>query len=421
MNKILLIIKREYLAKVRKKTFLLMTILGPILMAALIVMPVYLANKGKEKRIIAIASKDISLFNKLEDSEYIHFNVIPDVEALALKNEFNDSPYYALLDIADSTFTLYSNQQISLNVSDEIKNQIEGIIKEKRLKKSGIDLDILKKANASIEISTIIVSEEGNKNSRAEVSMAIGFLSGILIYMFIFMYGTMVMRSVIEEKTSRIIEVIISSVKPFQLMMGKIIAVALVGLTQFILWIFLTIVISSIAEIFLLDIETISSNTTNMQQQSVIFGEITRLTEGINLTQIFLSFMFYFLAGYLMYSALFAAVGSAVDTEADTQQFILPITLPLILAFITAQVVIDNPDSSLALWMSIIPLTSPIIMMTRLPFGVENWELLLSMSILVISFIATTWLAAKIYRTGILMYGKKANYKELWKWLTYKG
>tara|TARA_B100000945_G_scaffold252133_1_gene208928 strand:- start:192 stop:899 length:708 start_codon:yes stop_codon:yes gene_type:complete len=235
------------------------------------------------------------------------------------------------------------------------------------------------------------------------------------------MYGTMVMRSVIEEKTSRIIEVIISSVKPFQLMMGKIIAVALVGLTQFILWIFLTIVISSIAEIFLLDIETISSNTTNMQQQSVIFGEIIRLTEGINLTQIFLSFMFYFLAGYLMYSALFAAVGSAVDTEADTQQFILPITLPLILAFITAQVVIDNPDSSLALWMSIIPLTSPIIMMTRLPFGVENWELLLSMSILVISFIATTWLAAKIYRTGILMYGKKANYKELWKWLTYKG
>ena len=421
MNKILLIIKREYLAKVRKKTFLLMTILGPILMAALIVMPVYLANKGKEKRIIAIASKDISLFNKLEDSEYIHFNVIPDIEALALKNEFNDSPYYALLDIADSTFTLYSNQQISLNVSDEIKNQIEGIIKEERLKKSGIDLNILKKANASIEISTIIVSEEGNKNSRAEVSMAIGFLSGILIYMFIFMYGTMVMRSVIEEKTSRIIEVIISSVKPFQLMMGKIIAVALVGLTQFILWIFLTIVISSIAEIFLLDIETISSNTTNMQQQSVIFGEIIRLTEGINLTQIFLSFMFYFLAGYLMYSALFAAVGSAVDTEADTQQFILPITLPLILAFITAQVVIDNPDSSLALWMSIIPLTSPIIMMTRLPFGVENWELLLSMSILVISFIATTWLAAKIYRTGILMYGKKANYKELWKWLTYKG
>ena len=421
MNKILLIIKREYLAKVRKKTFLLMTILGPILMAALIVMPVYLANKGKEKRIIAIASKDISLFNKLEDSEYIHFNVIPDIEALALKNEFNDSPYYALLDIADSTFTLYSDQQISLNVSDEIKYQIEDIIKEKRLKKSGIDLDILKKANASIEISTIIVSEEGNKNSRAEVSMAIGFLSGILIYMFIFMYGTMVMRSVIEEKTSRIIEVIISSVKPFQLMMGKIIAVALVGLTQFILWIFLTIVISSIAEIFLLDIETISSNTTNMQQQSVIFGEIIRLTEGINLTQIFLSFMFYFLAGYLMYSALFAAVGSAVDTEADTQQFILPITLPLILAFITAQVVIDNPDSSLALWMSIIPLTSPIIMMTRLPFGVENWELLLSMSILVISFIATTWLAAKIYRTGILMYGKKANYKELWKWLTYKG
>ena len=167
MNKILLIIKREYLAKVRKKTFLLMTILGPFLMAALIVMPIYLANKGQEKRIIAIANKDILLFDKLQDSEYIHFNVIPDIESISLKTEFDDSPYYALLDIKDSIFTLYSNQQINLNVSTEIKKQIEDIIKEKRLKKSGIDLEILKKANASIDISTILVSKEGNKNSRA--------------------------------------------------------------------------------------------------------------------------------------------------------------------------------------------------------------------------------------------------------------
>ena len=226
------------------------------------------------------------------------------------------------------------------------------------------------------------------------------------------------MRGVIEEKTSRIVEVIISSVKPFQLMMGKILGVALVGLTQFLLWILLTIIISTVAELAFLNVDSMTNEASNTNQ-SVILAQLAEITGGINLTQIFLLFIFYFLAGYLMSSSLFAAVGSAVDAEADTQQFILPITIPLILSFVLIQPIMDNPDGNLAFWMSIIPFTSPVIMMVRLPFGVATWEILLSMGGLVSTFIATTWLAGRIYRTGILMYGKKASYKELWKWLKY--
>jgi ABC-2 type transport system permease protein len=216
------------------------------------------------------------------------------------------------------------------------------------------------------------------------------------------------------------VEIIISSVKPFQLMIGKILGVALVGLTQFLLWVILTIFISTVAEIMFIDSSDIS-NSLNSTNQSVVLQEFTKLTGGIDLFSIFVSFLFYFLFGYLMYSSLFAAVGSAVDAEADTQQFMLPITIPLIFSFLLIQPVMDNPDGILAFWLSIVPLTSPIIMMARLPFGVENWQLILSMIILIVGFIGTTFLAAKIYRTGILMYGKKISYKELWKWITYKG
>ena len=231
------------------------------------------------------------------------------------------------------------------------------------------------------------------------------------------MYGTMVMRGVIEEKTSRIVEVMISSLRPFQLMMGKIIGVALVGLTQFLLWIIFTVALSALAELVLLNDTFLA--TSSAENQSIIITQIKSFTSGINLIQIFLSFLFYFIAGYLMYSSLFAAVGSAVDAEADTQQFILPVTLPLILSFILIQPIMDNPEGSLAFWLSIIPFTSPVIMMVRLPFGVENWEIILSMTILVSTFIITTWLAGKIYRIGILMYGKKANIRELLKWIRY--
>jgi ABC-2 type transport system permease protein len=420
MRKIWLIIKREYLVRVRKKSFIVMTIVGPLLMAALMIVPTYLAYESQEIRTIAIEEDGFEFSNQLEDTEFLNFSKIPSEEASLLKTNFEESNYYALLYIEKENFTLYSNQQISLSVSNDIENQLEKIIEHQKLKAAGIDLTILEEAESIVNIVTKIISEDGNtSNSQAEASMGIGFICGILIYMFIFMYGTMVMRGVIEEKTSRIVEVIISSVKPFQLMMGKILGVALVGLTQFVLWILLTFVLATIAEFAFMDISSMTTEL-NPEQQSIILSKISNLTGGINLFQIFISFIFYFLAGYLMYSALFAAVGSAVDAEADTQQFVLPITIPLLLSFILIQPIMENPDGPLAFWMSIIPFTSPVIMMVRLPFGVENWELALSVGILIFSFILTTWLAGKIYRTGILMYGKNASYKELWKWLTFK-
>jgi len=416
MHKIWLIIKREYLVRVRKKSFIIMTILGPILMAALLIVPTFLATQTQEERIIAL-NEDVNYI--LEDSEFIHFTTIPTSEAELLKTDFSESPFYALLYLEGENFTLYSNQQISLSVSKSIERQLEQLIEHEKLKLLGIDLQMLEDASTEINITTKIISEDGfTSNSQAEASMGIGFISGILIYMFIFMYGTMVMRGVIEEKTSRIVEVIISSVKPFQLMMGKILGVALVGLTQFVLWIIITIIISTVAELAFLDANVMVTEM-NSSDQSVILAQVAEFTGGINLLQIFLAFIFYFLAGYLMYSALFAAVGSAVDTEADTQQFVLPITIPIILSFVLITPIMENPDGTLAFWMSMIPFTSPVIMMVRLPFGVANWELSLSIGILITSFIATTWLAGRIYRTGILMYGKKATYKEIWKWLKY--
>lgn len=420
MRKIWLIIKREYLVRVRKKAFIVMTIVGPLLMAALMIVPTYLANETQELRTIAIEEDGFEFTNQIENTDFLHFSKIPTEEATLLKNDFSESNYYALLYIEEDNFTLYSNQQISLTVSKAIENQLEQIIEHQKLKAAGIDLTILSEAQSTVNITTKIITEDGSTtNSKAEASMGIGFICGILIYMFIFMYGTMVMRGVIEEKTSRIVEVIISSVKPFQLMMGKILGVALVGLTQFALWILLTIAIASVAELMFMDASSMTTEL-NSTQQSILLSELSNLTGGINLMQIFVSFIFYFLAGYLMYSSLFAAVGSAVDAEADTQQFVLPITIPLILAFILIQPIMENPDGPLAFWMSIIPFTSPVIMMVRLPFGVANWELALSMGVLILSFILTTYLAGKIYRTGILMYGKKTSYKELWKWLSYK-
>ena len=420
MRKIWLIIKREYLVRVRKKSFIVMTIVGPLLMVALMIFPAYLANQTQEVRTIAIDEDGFEFTNQIEDTDFLHFSKIPNQEAVLLKNDFSKSNYYALLRIKENNFTLYSNQQISLSVSKAIENQLEQIIEHQKLKAAGIDLDILSEAESTVRITTKIITEDGNTTkSKAEASMGIGFICGILIYIFIFMYGTMVMRGVIEEKTSRIVEVIISSVKPFQLMMGKILGVALVGLTQFLLWILLTIAITSVAELMFINAGSMSTELSSTQQSSLLI-ELSNLTGGINLLQIFISFIFYFLAGYLMYSSLFAAVGSAVDAEADTQQFVLPITIPLILAFILIQPIMENPDGPLAFWMSIIPFTSPVIMMVRLPFGVANWELALSMGILILSFVLTTYLAGKIYRTGILMYGKKNSYKELWKWLSYK-
>jgi ABC-2 type transport system permease protein len=280
-----------------------------------------------------------------------------------------------------------------------------------------------------------------NKKTSSGFTTGIGFIAGFLIYMFIFIYGAQVMRGVMEEKTSRIVEVIISSVKPFELMLGKIIGVALVGLTQFLLWVVLTTCIYTVVTATLFKGEStekkveqlIQSRTpAAMQMMEMDSSSVSQnnwaveVTDAINNTNfpfIIAMFIFYFLGGYLLYSALFAAIGAAVDSETDTQQFMLPITIPLIVSFIMVQYVILNPHGNIAFWFSMIPFTSPIIMMVRIPFGMENHygEVALSMMCLIAGFIFTTWLAGRIYRTGILMYGKKVNYRELARWLFYKG
>jgi ABC-2 type transport system permease protein len=393
-----------------------MTILGPILMAALFIVPTYLSIQGLETQQIVVSEKGNFFSEKLEDNELVQFSKIPEMEIERLKKNFGSSPYYALLIISDSNsqnrFTIYSAQHISLSVKNNIESQISKINERKKLEEADIDIEILNSLFSEIEIMSVIIDEQGDESKgSSEMNSAIGFITAFLIYLFIFMYGSMVMRGVIEEKTSRIVEVIISSVRPFQLMMGKIVGVALVGLTQFVLWILLTY---SIASLF----EVVFMNSNN--QSEIITGILSSVGQ-INLSSIVISFLFYFIGGYLLYSSLFAAIGSAVDTESDTQQFVLPITIPLILSLVMIEPIMNNPDGTLAIWLSIIPFSSPIIMMVRLPFGgVENWEIIISATVLICTFLSTTYIASKIYRVGILMYGKKSSFKELIKWISYK-
>lgn len=446
MNKIALIIRREYLTRVRKKSFIIMTILGPVLMAAMFIVPVWLAlNEEDEANILVI--DDSFLFNeRMTDTDKIHFffptEGLDSAKAQVLASDDFDAVLYIHEKIMSTPtgIQLIYDKQPGINVIRYIENTIENDIEKFKLAKSGIDQATIEAAKTNVKLVTTKLDEVGEESkSNTELSMIVGMFSGILIYMFIFLYGVQVMRGVIEEKTSRIIEVIISSVKPFQLMMGKIIGIALVGLTQFLLWIVLSTTLISGGKALVTDyfaeqksatsIEESMSGSKALAPQSEEVAEqqlneaaVNQLFDSINLIDfpiILGSFLFYFLGGYLIYSALFAAVGSAVDNEADTQQFMLPITLPIIFSFVMAQVVINNPESPMSFWLSMIPFTSPIIMMVRIPFGVPYWELALSMTLLVLGFIGTTWLAGRIYRTGILMYGKKISYKELWKWLRY--
>lgn len=458
MNKINLIIQREYLTRVKKKTFVIMTILGPVLFAAIVIMPAWLASmEDKDKKQIAVIDKSQLFIDQLPETEYIKFDYVSENKLENLKNNFKESEYYAVLYITHlvantpNSVILYSNKQPNIGVKSHISNAIEKKIEQTKLAKHNIDQNILKSVKTDISIRTIQWTEEGmEKESSTELAMVVGYIGGFLIYFFIFMFGAQVMRGVIEEKTSRIIEIIVSSAKPFQLMMGKIIGIGLVGLTQFALWVILTfIIITGAKSVFAPEMGTPKANevaTQNIMKsqsdnsegiQSEIFtsgttdatNELTDNTEikqmlnalkDVNIGLMVGAFIFFFLGGYLLYGSLFAAIGAAVDNETDTQQFMFPITIPLILAIIVMVNAIQNPMSPIAFWFSIIPLTSPVVMMVRLPFGVPEWQMALSMGLLVLTFIGTTWLAGKIYRTGILMYGKKVNYKELWKWIRYK-
>ena len=437
MNKILLIIKREYLSRVRKKSFIIMTILGPVLMACLILAPILLMDSSDEEKKEVWVCDENNLFEpQFEDIDGTDYQFFKN-DIIQVKERFNTSDGYALvhiptfenesIDVLESSVKVYVRKPMSFSNQNQISNNIESVIESIKLKEEGLTRDIIDRTRSNVNLNTIILGESGSeKTGSTEVSMGISMFGGFLIYIFIFLYGAMVMRGVMEEKTSRIVEIIISSVKPIQLMMGKIIGIALVGFTQFALWVSLTFVISSVATALLVspaDINPVDmANGSEMLIQEADLNHsglasVFEQLESINITFLLVMFLFYFIGGYLMYGSLFAAVGSAVDSETDSQQFMLPITIPLIFSFIALQTILENPDSSLAFWCSIIPFTSPIVMMGRLPFDPPLWELGLSMFLLIVGFIFTSWLAGRIYRVGILMYGQKVNYKTLWKWI----
>lgn len=432
MHKIWLIIQREYLVRVRKTSFIVMTILGPVLLAGLIVVPVWLATLSDDTEVIQVLDESGFFTDAFEDQGNVRFINVrsPQEEA---KTDFLQSPHTALLyipplDLDNPTgIRLFSRS----NVSMRLQTTIEGILRKEmenlKFQRSGIDRELLDRIRTRVSISTVNLSDGVEQDSHAAVTTAVGFVGAILIYFFIFLYGVQIMRGVIEEKTSRIVEVMISSVKPFQLMMGKIIGIAGVGLTQFLLWIILSAVVTAgLSSRFQIErfsdarIEQTLESVGDVQQAREVNSQMNAMGN-LNVPLIVGSFLFYFLGGYLLYGSLFGAIGAAVDSETDSQQFMLPITIPLVLSFIVAQtVILKNPDGPVAFWMSMVPFTSPVIMMLRIPFGVPTYELLLSMLFLVLGFIGTTWIAARIYRVGILMYGKKITYRELSKWLFYK-
>ena len=435
MNKVLLIIQREYLTRVKKKSFLLMTFLVPALIIAMYALIAYLSVNGADKATEVQVYDESGIFtSEFKNTETVSFSAGKTSFAEAKKEAATNEEGFILhipKDIEQlSKVELYSKKKVGLSTLSTINNQLEEILRNKQLKDAGIDAKTLATIKPDISIDSKELTAEGEKDSSAGAAYAIGFAAAILIYMSLFIYGSQVMRGVIEEKTSRIVEVVISSVKPFQLMMGKIIGIGLVGLTQFTLWIVLsTTLVGTAGKILLKDkVNTVKTELVEGKQNKAIAEAsnnpaltVINAVKTLNLPYIFACFLVYFLGGYLIYSALFAAVGSAVDNETETQQFMLPITLPLLFTYIMSfSFIINNPDSSLSFWLSIIPFTSPIAMMVRLPFGVPDWQLALSMVLLIGGFILTTWIAAKIYRVGILMYGKKASYKELAKWLFYK-
>jgi len=460
MSKIGLIIEREYLTRVKKKTFIILTILTPILLIALMAVPLLLSFvKSSEVKNIAVSDKSGLYINRLENNDQYHF--IPAKESfetykLKSKDHQEISAYLFIsgnLNTKFSQVTLYSQKQVEMELKNFVTNQLEKMVRDDKIKSyhiPGLD-KIIEESNIKISLNTIKWDEGGTeKESSSELAMIIGMVCTMIIYIFIFAYGSMVMNGVIEEKSNRIVEVIISSVKPFELMMGKIIGIALVGLTQVFLWVLLLGGILGIASIGIsssvskekmAQITTemaasqsagIHPNTMNTMQTANIQGlpnaengagpDINKFIQtalNLNLGEILFWFILYFLGGYLLYASLFAAVGSAIDSQEEAAQFTLPLTMLVLFGLYAGIYSSSNPDGPLALWCSMIPFTSPIVMMVRIPFGVPLWQLLISFGLLVITFLLTTKLASKIYRTGILMYGKKVSYKELWKWLKY--
>ena len=463
LKKLGIIIQREYLNKVKKKSFLLTTFGVPILFAGMyaVMLFVMLKAEGDSKRIAVIDNSGI-VMEKLEDTKLITFTQLSETDPEAVKNRLGEYDadvllYISPLDSATKsvTATTYADKPMGMETAEAIEHRINDAVEAYRIDSYDIPglEQIMEDVHSNVHLTSYTVDEEGKETiSQSEVYMIVSMVLAMALYMFIALFSGMVMSSVIEEKTSRVVEVLVSSVKSTELMFGKIIGVALVALTQFLLWIVLTgVIIGILGGIVGMDkitgtlsqnqVETMPGmtsmndamgNTLSMEQLQAL-TDTTAVAEGptgmeavlgtlgsLNYTQLIVSFLLFFLFGYLLYASLFAAIGSAVENEADTQQLQIPVTIPLLLGFFIAFYAFRAPESTIVWWGSMIPFTSPIVMLARLPFGVPMWELILSIGLLILTFIACAWASAKIYKVGILMYGKKSTFKDLWKWLKQK-
>lgn len=423
-----------------------MTFLAPILVAGFFSGVIWLTMNDKTDQNILVIDETQFFKDKLAGNDYITFSYSNEKLEKAL-GKFNESNKTCILYIpenlisgADGATKIFYKKAPGFAVQTYIKSQIEKIVYENKLKANNIDPQVIHNAKQSIKLITEKVNEKGEHAEQSTAFASIfGFFTGLFMFMFIMIYGMMVFRSVMEEKTNRIVEIIVSSVKPFQLMMGKIIGIAILGIGQFIIMgTISSMLITVLSTTLLKDVKKDMAKFEQQQTQVMKNGatmdldkldkmqdkletfEIIQQIQKINFVEVLICFILYFLGGYLFYSSLLAAIGSAVDAEADAQQFMMPIMLPLIAGYIIAVQMMTNPEGSLALWGSMIPFTSPIVMMARIPNGVPAWQIMISVSFLIVSFIGTTWLAGKIYRTGILMYGKKSSWKEIMKWVFYK-
>ncbi len=433
MDKLLLIIKREFIARVRNRTFIVMTFVSPLLVFAMIGVIGWLVSLNKDQiRTVAVHDESQYFVSAFKDTKNLRFKDFSSSPLDVVKDSVVLKKFYGLLYIPKPHDTIdfvnsvrfYGENAPTIEILNTIERVINNKLTETKLIEKGLDVDAI--ASARTKISLKIENFSGEKSSKLSniIKIAFGGVAGYLLLMFIVIYGNMIMRSVIEEKTSRIIEIIISSVKPLQLMLGKILGTSFAGVTQFAIWLVIGGILMFIS-VFVLGIDLTGANpaTTavysearNLEQLQPILQDIYKLP----LMTLVCCFFLYFIGGYFLYSALYAAIGAAVDSETDTQQFMMPVVMLLVLGFyIGAFVVIENPHGMVSVIFSVFPFTSPIVMLMRIPFGIAWWEIAISVFILFLSIIGVAWIAAKIYHIGILMYGKKPSYKELLRWMRY--
>jgi ABC-2 type transport system permease protein len=432
MNNIWLITKREYLSRVKKKSFIIMTLLGPVLIAAFYGAIIYISvnqELGDDGKLIAVMDQSGLFEERVTEKGKLNFDYLDEAAAQNL-NLLEQDKYYGKLVIPPISnfndlpeFQFESENSLSLQNREQIEDAYADALRQMKMEKMGVSKGLMDSLRTRVSLQSLKIDESGNaESSSIELYTVVGMGMSFAIYIFIFIYGVQVMRGVIEEKTNRIVELIVSTVRPFELMMGKVLGLALVGLTQILIWLILSFILISA---IMLSLNAGPEMGQQMQADNPIAqGAVNKLLAPImnlNFPLIIGGFLFYFIGGYLTYSALFAAVGAAVDSETDTQQFMFPITIPLVFAIVlSTSVIIRDPNGTLSTWLSYIPLTSPIAMMVRIPFEPPMWQVFLSMAILAGFFVFTIWLAGRIYRTGILMYGKKASYRELFRWIRHK-